>query len=65
MGKAKLDRKGMLLDCLLLTPTRSFNASNTYSPIEISKWSFLSGTESVLDLEVFHETEGVVLIFMS
>jgi len=43
MGKAKLARRGMLLDCLPLTPTRPFNMANAYSEVKINKWSFLVG----------------------
>jgi len=43
MGKANLARRGMLFDCLPLTPMRSFNIADTYSMVEISKWRFLVG----------------------
>jgi len=42
---------------------RSSNIANTYSMINIKKWSF-SGTKILLDLEVFSGIEGVGVIKM-
>jgi len=43
VSKTKLARRGMLLDCLPITPTRSFNTANVYSTIEINKKNLLVG----------------------
>jgi len=49
MEKAKLPRRGLLLDHLLV-PMRSFNTTNTHSmvKIKINKQSFLVGHELCL-----------------